>query len=75
MPCAVSEAEEHGPESAKTDVTATSEPIPQELIERSFAGRETERFPDTVYESIQPIENSASGFIPVPDRWRMFYAG
>jgi hypothetical protein len=75
MPSVVSEAEEHGSESAKTDVTATSEPIPQELIERSFAGRETERFPDTVYESIQPIENSASGFIPVPDRWRMFYAG
>jgi len=51
------------------------EKIPQELVERSFAGRETERFPETVYESIQPIESSASEFVPVPDRWRMFYAG
>jgi hypothetical protein len=42
------------------------EKIPQELIERSFAGRETEQFPETVYESIQPIESSASEFVPVP---------
>ena len=63
--------------AATPSVVATPEPekIPQELIDRSFAGQETDYFPETIYESVQPIESSASGFIAVPDRWRMFYAG
>lgn len=55
--------------------TPESELVPQEALERNFPGRETEKFPAQVYESIPPIENSASDFVPVPDRWRMFYAG
>ena len=66
--------EEAGVEPVGTPVQAEAV-IPQEVLERSFADRPTEHFPETVYESIQPVENSASGFIPVPDRWRMFYAG
>jgi len=42
---------------------------------RRFPDREPEKFPGYIYESIPPIENSASDFVPVPDRWRMFYAG
>jgi hypothetical protein len=63
--------------SAPPAAESTPEPekIPQELIERSLPGHETEYFPETIYESVQPIESSASGFVPVPDRWRMFYAG
>lgn len=49
--------------------------IPEEPYQRYFPDKETPRFPAQVYESIPPIENSASDFIPVPDRWRMFYAG
>ncbi len=32
-------------------------------------------FPPFVYESVPDIESSASDFVPVPDRWRQFYAG
>lgn len=60
---------------AAPSVVATPELVPQEALERSFPDRETEKFPAQVYESIPPIENSASDFVPVPDRWRMFYAG
>jgi hypothetical protein len=61
--------------SLPEDVMEQGENVPQELIERSFPGREREYVPETIYESTQPIESSASGFIAVPDRWRMFYAG
>lgn len=60
---------------AQDESSLPAESIPQETLERTFADRPTEHFPETIYESIQPIESSASGFIPVPDRWRMFYAG
>ena len=72
-----STASAQGPTNGSVTEASTPEPerIPQELIERSFPGRETEYFPETIYESVQPIESSASGFVPVPDRWRMFYAG
>lgn len=33
------------------------------------------RFPPFVYESVPDINSSASDFVPVPDRWRQFYAG
>lgn len=67
---------EDEPEAVSVEpATPTPEKMPQELIERSFAGQETEYFPETIYESVQPIESSASGFVAVPDRWRMFYAG
>lgn len=64
-------------EESPVPPTATAGPqlVPQEVLERSFPGRQTEHFPAEVYESIPPIENSASDFVPVPDRWRMFYAG
>lgn len=32
-------------------------------------------FPPYIYESIPDIRTSASEFTPVPDRWRMLYAG
>jgi len=44
-------------------------------FERRFPDRKADSFPEYIYESIPPIENSASDFVPVPDRWRMFYAG
>ncbi len=68
-------AEDETDVASTVSATPTPERVPQELIERSFAGQETEYFPETIYESVQPIESSASGFVPVPDRWRMFYAG
>ena len=68
-------AEDREVPQAAVSPTLVPEHIPQELIERSFPGQETEYVPETIYESVQPIESSASGFVPVPDRWRMFYAG
>ncbi len=44
-------------------------------FQRQAPGKEKPNFPGYIYESIPPIENSASDFVPVPDRWRMFYAG
>lgn len=46
-----------------------------DTFQRQFADQETPPFPEYIYESIPPIENSASDFVPVPDRWRMFYVG
>lgn len=53
----------------------TPQPVPTEGFDRRFTDKTTPSFPVNVYESIPPIESSASDFIPVPDRWRMFYAG
>jgi hypothetical protein len=44
-------------------------------FQHRLPGAEERSFPETIYESIPPIENSASDFVPIPDRWRMFYAG
>jgi hypothetical protein len=33
------------------------------------------KFSPFIYESIPDINSSASEFVPVPDRWRQFYAG
>jgi len=44
-------------------------------LPRQIPGQEQQHFPESIYESIPPIENSASEFVPLPDRWRMFYAG
>jgi hypothetical protein len=56
---------------------AAQETVSQEVVDRLMpdAGSEARQFPSDVYESVPPIENSASDFVPVPDRWRMFYAG
>lgn len=43
--------------------------------DREIPGKPLREFPTQIYESIQPIESSASEFISTPDRWRMFYAG
>lgn len=32
-------------------------------------------FPPFMYESLPPLESSASDFVSVPDRWRQFYKG
>jgi len=61
------------PDSAQA--TTPPEQVPPEQFQRRFPGRAAESFPAYIYESIPPIENSASDFVPVPDRWRMFYAG
>lgn len=42
---------------------------------RAIPGKPARKFPHSIYESIQPIESSASDFIATPDRWRMFYQG
>ena len=42
---------------------------------RQFADQETPEFPTYIYESIPPVANSASDFVAIHDRWRMFYAG
>lgn len=44
-------------------------------IERRRPGRPEREFPQTIYESVRDIHSSASDFVPVPDRWRQFYAG
>ena len=49
--------------------------VPEEPFPRQFPDQEEPPFPDTIYESIPPVQDSASEFIAVPDRWRMFYAG
>jgi hypothetical protein len=51
------------------------EHVPQEELPRRFPEGDTPAFPDYIYESMPPIQDSASEFIAVPDRWRMFYAG
>ncbi|MFO0416427.1 MAG: hypothetical protein ACK5Y6_03990, partial [Pseudomonadota bacterium] len=61
------------PEKASADAPQLVDDT--ELLDRSFPDREVEPFPGYIYESIPPIENSASDFVPTPDRWRMFYAG
>lgn len=53
----------------------SQEEVSDEAVPRHFPGRDTPEFPGYIYESIPPIENSASDFVPLPDRWRMFYAG
>ncbi len=49
--------------------------IYEEDLPRRFPDKETPTFPNYIYESIPPIENSASDFVAIPDRWRMFYVG
>jgi hypothetical protein len=58
-----------------TTEEATLNRTPDEPLQRMLPGDKPAEFPSSVYESIPPIENSASDFVPVPDRWRMFYAG
>ena len=53
----------------------SAEHVPRETLERQFPDKQTPPFPDYIYESMPPIQDSASEFIAVPDRWRMFYAG
>jgi hypothetical protein len=61
-------AEEHATESSSS--------VPQtEEFQHQLPGEEVRSFPESIYESIPPIENSASDFVAIPDRWRMFYAG
>jgi hypothetical protein len=33
------------------------------------------QFPPFVFESVPDIKSTSSAFVPVPDRWRQFYAG
>ena len=69
-------AADPAPSSEVTPAAATEgERIPEEEFQRRFPDRAPEQFPGYIYESIPPIENSASDFVPTPDRWRMFYAG
>ena len=69
-------AADPAPSSEATPAVATEgERVPEEEFQRRFPDRAPEQFPGYIYESIPPIENSASDFIPTPDRWRMFYAG
>lgn len=67
-----------------TDGLVTTSPVrrqatpaaPQdEELQRRFPDRKIEPFPGYIYESVPPIENSASDFVPIPDRWRMFSTG
>lgn len=68
------ESENKEAPAANQDATSEVKP-PSETFQRYFPDKDTPKFPETIYESIPPIQNSASDFIPVPDRWRMFYAG
>jgi hypothetical protein len=69
-------AADPAPSSEVTPAAATEgERVPEEEFQRRFPDRAPEEFPGYIYESIPPIENSASDFVPTPDRWRMFYAG
>lgn len=77
-PGAIRAESERGTETAAVKGTplAESTPTPESPGPvRYFPDQETPQFPVTVYESIQPIQSSASEFVPTPDRWRMFYAG
>ena len=44
-------------------------------IPRQRPGYDIPIVPPTIYESVPDRNSSASDFVPVPDRWRMFYAG
>jgi hypothetical protein len=70
--CTVGYAEEL---SADDQAPPSEAPNEEFEFQRQAPGEEKESFPGYIYESIPPIENSASDFVPVPDRWRMFYAG
>ena len=49
--------------------------VPSEPFARQLPGKEVQKFPGYVYESIPKIEESQDSFVAIPDRWRMFYAG
>lgn len=55
--------------------TPPAEHVPAEALPRRIPDQAPHPFPDYIYESIPQINDSASDFIPIPDRWRMFYAG
>lgn len=77
-PCTAALAQDSGLVGNGQAVPATSvpnDPVAERTVPRNFPDRAGEQFPGYIYESIPPIENSASEFVPVPDRWRMFYAG
>lgn len=59
---------------AASKAAAIAEPP---IAERQRPGEDPvpEYFPPYIYESIPDIRSSASEFTPVPDRWRMLYAG
>lgn len=60
--------------SAPGNGTSAGTPeLPRRLPGRSDLG--PPHFPQSIYESLPPVESSASDFVAVPDRWRMFYAG
>jgi hypothetical protein len=70
--CIVGYAEEPSADEHASPAQTSTEELE---FQRQVPGEEKENFPGYIYESIPPIENSASDFVPVPDRWRMFYAG
>lgn len=56
--------------------TATRDTLaPGGLRQRPGGPRRETRFAPFVYESIPDINSSAGDYVPVPDRWRQFYAG
>lgn len=57
-------------DALQKDVTETAE-----SANRRRPGKDAPTFPPFIYESIPDINSTASDFVPVPDRWRQFYAG
>ncbi len=49
----------------------------EDPVERQRPGEESVpvEFPPFIYEAVPDLDSSASDFVPIPDRWRMFYTG
>lgn len=64
--------------AAAEDGTSPADTQPQSAVRtRQRPGSEPRptKFSPFLFESVPDINSSASDFVPVPDRWRQFYAG
>lgn len=69
------EDDARGTELFLPDRTTEEVTSPPGMRQRPGNERRPTKFRPFVYESIPDINSSASDFVPVPDRWRQFYAG
>lgn len=73
-------SDEHSSVAESTLVDEEGEPEPESIPKpdpRQRPGNDESPvvFPPYVYESLPRLDSSATGFVPVPDRWRQLYAG
>jgi len=60
---------------AAPEPTLAPKPLVIDSFGRQMPDRDRPAFPNYIYEQVPQMESSASEFVAVPDRWRMFYTG